>query len=88
MAPAPDLDPEAELRRVLSEELSYSAQIDSGTALGSGGLDLDSLSRMEIVAAIEERFGVVLTDEDIDRMAQQTFGELVDLVDARRAPGS
>ena len=44
--------------------------------------ELDSLAAVEIVAAVESRFGVRITDEEAAGV--QTVGELVELVAAKR----
>ena len=42
-----------------------------------GGLDLDSLSLIELTLRLESRFGVEIPDTDIEPLASLTLGELV-----------
>jgi acyl carrier protein len=46
--------------------------------------ELDSLALLELVEALEDRFGIVLEDEDFSEAAFGTVGSLAALVDARR----
>ncbi|QQM42271.1 acyl carrier protein [Streptomyces liliifuscus] len=42
-----------------------------------GGLDLDSLSLIELTLRLESRFGVEIPDTDIEPLASLTLGSLV-----------
>lgn len=50
-----------------------------------GGLDLDSLSLIELTLRLESRFGVKIPDTDIEPLASLTLGELVAEVERRGA---
>lgn len=51
------------------------AEIPDDEALFSGGMDLDSIATLEIVAAIEEEFSITVEDDELT-------AELFDSVDA------
>jgi len=51
--------------------------ITDDSAVGSGGLDLDSLSLIELTLRLEARFGVQIPDGDIEPIGAMTLGELV-----------
>jgi acyl carrier protein len=42
-----------------------------------GGLELDSLSLIELALRLESRFGVEIPDTDIEPLASLTFGGLI-----------
>jgi acyl carrier protein len=57
------------------------AEISESSPLGAGGLDLDSLSLIELTIRLEQRFGVEFPETDIEPFAAMTLHELViDLV--------
>ena len=51
------------------------AEISDDETLFGGGMDLDSMATLEIVAAIEEEFGITVEDDEL-------IAELFDSVDA------
>jgi acyl carrier protein len=68
------------------------ASIADDEPLLRGPLGLDSIDILELALAIEERYGVKVTDEQIARKAFQTIAALADYVHAARGesrgPGS
>jgi acyl carrier protein len=44
--------------------------------LGSGGIDLDSLSLIELTMRLERRFNVQFPETDIEPLGAMTLGEL------------
>ena len=46
-------------------------------------LDVDSLSRVEIVVAAEEKFGVRIPDDEVKNL--KTVGDAVDFIDSAQA---
>lgn len=58
-------------------------EIDEGTGLISNGLD--SLSILELVTFLNERFGVEVDDLDFDPANFETVGTLVAMVERKRA---
>ena len=57
------------------------------TRLFDGGLDLDSIAIMELVVALDERFGVRAVAEDVGPANFATFGRLCAFVAARAPAG-
>ncbi|MCI0386306.1 acyl carrier protein [Streptomyces sp. CNQ085] len=57
-----------------------------GIPLGPGGLELESLSLVELTVHVEREYGIRFPDEAVDGLGTMTLGELV--ADIRsRAPG-
>ncbi len=56
------------------------ADLPAGTPLLSGGLGLDSLTVVRLLAAIRERTGVDVADLDLDLDALATLGSLTTFV--------
>ena len=71
----------AEIRRVLREELSLEREVRPGDDLVSD-LQLDSLGLVTLVVGLEDRFRVVLSEEDASRV--RTVSDLAGLVQERR----
>lgn len=61
--------------------------ITDDSAVGAGGLDLDSLSLIELTLRLEERFQVHIPDTDIEPLGAMTLGELVAELVRRGARG-
>ena len=55
------------------------AQLAADPEISFAALDVDSLGIIEIVARLENEFGVTVADEDLDRVVRP--GELLALVD-------
>lgn len=60
-------------------------EINDGSPLGAEGIDLDSLSLIELALRLETRFGVEFPETDIEPVGAMTLGGLVDDVIARGA---
>ena len=58
------------------------AELPPATPLLSGGLGLDSVTVVRLLAAIRERTGVDVADLDLDLDALATIGTLTDFVAA------
>lgn len=77
---------EAQVVRLLDEVLSLggrSAGFTRETPLLGAIPELDSMAVVSLLAAIEERLGVILDDDDIDGDTFATVGSLTDFVAAR-----
>jgi acyl carrier protein len=61
--------------------------ITDDSAVGAGGLDLDSLSLIELTLRLEDRFQVRIPDTDIEPLGAMTLGELVTDIVRRGAQG-
>lgn len=58
------------------------------TPLMGDGLGLDSVDILEIVVAVEQRYGVKIASADEGRQVFQTVGTIVDFVVANQLPVS
>ena len=56
------------------------------TGLLGAGLGLDSFEVLQLVAALEERLGVTIDDDELHPDHFRTVGALVRFLDARLAP--
>ncbi len=77
---------ETEVLRLLDEVLSLdgrSASFDRSTTLLGAMPELDSMAVVSLIAAIEETFGFVVDDDDIDGSVFASVGSLADFVTAR-----
>lgn len=74
------------LKRILSAQLGPTyppAYFQPGTALLGSIPELDSMSVVAILAAIEEQFGIAIPDDDINADVFATVGSLQDFVWSR-----
>lgn len=78
-----------EVRRLLAEVVGDPAAADQpdDTPLLSGGLGLDSVTVVRLLAAVHRTLGVDVADEDLDLDALATVGTLTAFVAARRGGG-
>ena len=75
-----------ELLSVLDEVLSLggrAARFDLETRLLGAIPELDSMAVVTLITTLEERFGIVVDDDDIDGDTFATVGALVDFVSAK-----
>lgn len=63
--------------------LHEDAVVAEDTAIRDPSLALDSLDHIEIVMGLEDAFGIECTDAEVN--ATKTFGDLVSLVETKRA---
>lgn len=78
---------EDSLRKNLAE-MNFTAPIEQDTPLGPTGLDIDSLTRAFLWVEVSTDYGVTLPEDELVRLPELTFGELVALVEHRiRAAG-
>jgi acyl carrier protein len=56
-------------------------ELDAGTALLGSLPELDSMAVLELVLALEERFGIALEGDDVTAEAFETLGSLTALVE-------
>ncbi len=76
----------ADVLHLLDEVLSLNGRSDSFTrdTLLLGAIpELDSMAVVNLIAGIEDRFGIVVDDDDIDGSTFATVGSLVDFVTGR-----
>jgi acyl carrier protein len=48
---------------------------DTDSEFGPAGVDLDSLAVVELAVRIKDKYGVALTDDDLERLAIATIAE-------------
>ena len=63
------------------EESRFSAE----TSLREGGLELDSVDILEVIVAIEHKFGVKVEDATMGKKYFRTIGSIADLVQTKYA---
>lgn len=77
------MNTEIEVRKMLRDVLSLGARADalvqSSPLLGALP-EMDSMAVMHVIAAIEERFEVIVDDDEISGDVFATFGALTDFV--------
>ncbi len=79
---------ENEVLRMLDEVLSLegrSAGFSRATPLLGAVPELDSMAVVSLITAMEETFGIVIDDDDVDGVTFETVGSLVDFVTAKMA---
>lgn len=82
------IDVVREVKRVLDEVLSLggrSSQFTRETNLLGSVPQLDSMAVVTLIATLEEHFGIVVEDEDIDGDTFATVGSLADFVSGKIA---
>ena len=55
---------------------------------GPGSVGLDSLDALQLTVAIEQQFGIVITDAQVARQALQSLGTLRRWLAQQRGPGA
>lgn len=79
-----------EIVQVLAEVLGLhdrSAAFGRDTPLLGAVAELDSMAVVTLITRLEDRFGIVVDDDDIDGATFATVGSLVDFVDGKLAQG-
>ena len=57
-----------------------SSQLNAETSLREGGLELDSVDILEIIVAIEHKYGVKIENADMGKKYFRTIGSVAELV--------
>lgn len=76
-----------EVKGVLVETLRVydrADSIDASTRLMGSLPELDSLAMLELVTALQDRFGITFDEEDLTADRFETLGTLSEFVDAKR----
>ena len=71
------------LRDVLGLDAEVVAGFDADTALFGALPELDSMAVAGLLTEIEDRFGIVIDDEDVDGEVLETYGNLLAFTSAR-----
>lgn len=61
------------------------AGITDDSPIGTSGIDLESLSLVELTLRLEREFGVKIPDSDIEAIGAMTLGQLVSDIVRRKA---
>jgi len=82
-------DSEAVLKNIMADVLGISAE-DSAALNAQSGLfghlpELDSMAVAGLLTEIEDRFDIVIDDDEVDGEMLETFGGLLDFVIAKTA---
>ena len=81
-------DVTGEVKAVLVETLGVedrAATIDASTPLLGSLPELDSMAVLELVAALEQRFGITVDDDDVTAEVFETLGSLTAFVQEKLA---
>lgn len=76
----------SELRSILKETLQIGDRadaLDESTVLFGGIPEFDSMAVVSVVTAIEDRFGIVVEDDEINAETFATLGSLAAFVDSK-----
>jgi len=77
----------AEITDVVVQTLGIqerAASLDASTPLFGAMPELDSLAVLELVSALEDRFDIVVEDEEFGGEIFETLGSLAEFVDGKR----
>jgi acyl carrier protein len=80
------LDTTQEVLRIVDEVLSLGGRSSSftrETPLLGAIPELDSMAVVSLITSLEDQFGLVVDDDDIDGATFATVGSLVDFVDGK-----
>lgn len=58
---------------------------DQAPLFGNEGLGLDSVDALEIVVALEKKYGVIIADEEVGREALASITVLADFIAAKKS---
>ena len=72
------------VKEIIDETLKYSGDVTTNTKL-KGDLIMDSLDGVELVMALEEKFGVEIPNEDMANL--ETVGDIVTYIDKKAQKG-
>jgi acyl carrier protein len=77
-----------EVKTVLVEVLGIqerAASLDAGTELLGSLPELDSMAVLELIAALEQRFGIAVDDDDVTAEVFENLGSLTAFVAEKRS---
>ena len=81
-----ELDVKQEVAALLDEVLGLqgrAAAFEAATPLLGAVPELDSMAVVAVLTTLEERFGFVVEDDDIDGSTFASFGSLVEFVESK-----
>jgi acyl carrier protein len=74
---------ESEIRSYVLEvitkvmNIEVDVAVDDNMPIGPAGIDLDSLSFMELIANVEKKYGIKVPDDDMETLSNGTLGMVV-----------
>ncbi len=74
------------LKEIIATELCVNlvpAEIDENASLLEGEIDIDSIAIVELISIIEEKFGIVFTDEELMPESFSTLSVLAKLIEGK-----
>lgn len=78
-----------DVKQILADVLSLpperAAALDAGTPLLGSMPELDSMAVVGLIGALEERFGIMVDDDEISASTFETVGSLCDFVAQKTA---
>lgn len=83
------MDVEREVLRALDEVLSLGGRglrFTRTTHLLGAIPELDSMAVVALITSLEERFGIVIDDDDLDGQTFATVGALTDFISGKVSP--
>jgi acyl carrier protein len=82
---------DATLRRVLSDVLGLDSEVVAGFSAETGLFghlpELDSMAVATLLTEMEDRFEIVIDDDEVDGELLETYGALLAFAEAKRAQG-
>ncbi|MES2072198.1 MAG: acyl carrier protein [Pseudomonadota bacterium] len=75
-----------ELKNILATTLNLGQQkasLDADTVLLGGMAELDSMAVVNVIAAMEENFGITINDDEINGRTFETLGSLAAFVEGK-----
>jgi acyl carrier protein len=79
------------VKEVLRETLDLDDRVDSfdaDTQLFESLIELDSMAIVTVLVGLEERFDIVIEDDEIDEETFETLGSLTRFVEEKLAPAT
>lgn len=73
------------LRETLGLDAAQAASFDEETPLFGALPELDSMAVAELLTAMEDRFSIIIDDDDVDGETFETFGNLAAFVTSKLA---
>lgn len=80
-----------QIKTLLTDVLSLGpagAEMNADTPLLGALPELDSMAVVNVMAALEDQFGIAIDDDDIGASTFETVGSLAAFVEARVAPSA
>ena len=73
----------SQITETVTEVLQLDYQIDQNTALLGGMAEFDSMAVVTVLTAIEEQYGIMIDDDEVDAAIFETVGTLICFVEQK-----